>query len=218
MPAESLKNKKIRIKKTIDLLKRYYPKAHCALNYKNPFQLLIAVILSAQCTDKRVNQVTKTLFKKYRSIQAFAKSSKTELEKDIHSTGFFRSKADNIQKTCQKLITHFNKKIPKHLKDLISLPGVGRKTANAVLGAAFNIPSGVVVDTHVSRLSNRLNFTSSKSADKIEQDLIRCLDKKYWIYFSHALILHGRNICKARKPRCSVCFLSDLCPKKGVIV
>ena len=216
MLKESYKNKKKRIKKVVKLLKRYYPSVECALIYKNPLQLLIATMLSAQCTDKRVNAVTKTLFKKYRSVKDFAQSSLQELEKDIHPTGFFRSKADKIKSTCQKLINNFKGKIPANMEALVSLPGVGRKTANVVLGTAFNISSGVVVDTHVSRLSYRLNFTSFKDAVKIEQNLINLLPTSQWIYFSHALILHGRQICKARKPQCHVCFLSDLCPQKEV--
>ena len=217
MLKESLKDKKKRIQKIIRLLKRYYPSVQCALTHKNPLQLLIATILSAQCTDKRVNEVTKTLFKKYPSVRDFAKSSLQELEKDIRPTGFFRSKADKIKNTCKKLINNFNGKVPSNMEDLVSLPGVGRKTANVVLGTAFNIADGVVVDTHVSRLSYRLNFTSFKDAEKIEQNLIQLLPTSQWIYFSHALILHGRQVCKARKPQCHVCFLSDICPQKGVL-
>ncbi len=216
MSKESLENKKKRIKKMIKLLKRYYPSVQCALTNNNPLQLLISTILSAQCTDKRVNIVTKTLFKKYRSVRDFAKSSLQELEENIRSTGFFRSKADKIKNTCKKLIKDFNGKVPSNMEDLVSLPGVGRKTANVVLGTAFNISSGVVVDTHVSRLSYRLNFTSFKDAVKIEQNLIDLLPVSQWIYFSHALILHGRQVCKARKPQCHVCFLSELCPQTGV--
>ena len=218
MLKESHENKKKRIKKVIKLLKRYYPSVQCALIYKNPLQLLIATILSAQCTDKRVNTVTKTLFKKYRSVKDFAQSSLQELEQNIRSTGFFRSKADKIKNTCKQLIKDFNGKVPARMEDLVKLPGVGRKTANVVLGTAFNIPSGVVVDTHVSRLSYRLNFTSFKDAVKIEQNLIDLLPKSQWIYFSHALILHGRQVCKARRPQCQVCFLSDACPQKGVVI
>ena len=218
MLKESHENKKKRIKKVVKLLKRYYPSVQCALIYKNPVQLLIATILSAQCTDKRVNAVTKTLFKKYRSVKDFAQSSLQELEQDIRSTGFFRSKADKIKNTCKKLLKNFNGKVPACMEDLVQLPGVGRKTANVVLGTAFNIPSGVVVDTHISRLSYRLNFTSFKDAVKIEQNLIDLLPKSQWIYFSHALILHGRQVCKARKPQCQVCFLSDICPQKGVVI
>ncbi len=200
----------------INLLKKYRPTAHCALYHKNPVQLLVATILSAQCTDKRVNQVTKTLFKKYPSAAAFAKANLKELEKEIYSTGFFRSKAQNIKASCQKIQKDFKGQLPSSLEELLTLSGVGRKTANVILGTAFNISSGVVVDTHVKRLSNRLGFTHSKDPERIEKDLCNLLLKKDWIYFSHALILHGREVCKARVPRCSTCFLEELCPKKGV--
>ena len=213
---EFIINKKKRISKVVNLLKKYRPLAHCALYHKNPVQLLVATILSAQCTDKRVNQVTKTLFKKYSSAAAFAKANLKELEKAIYSTGFFRSKAQNIKASCQKIQKDFKGQMPSSLEDLLTLSGVGRKTANVVLGTAFNISSGVVVDTHVKRLSNRLGFTNSKDPERIEKDLCNLLLKKDWIYFSHALILHGREVCKARVPRCSTCFLEELCPKKGV--
>ena len=215
MKLESTLNKRKRIKKVVDLLKRYRPAAHCALYHKNPVQLLVATILSAQCTDKRVNQITKPLFKKYSSVRAFAKADLKELEKEIYSTGFFRSKAQNIKASCQKIQKKFNGKVPNNLKDLLSLSGVGRKTAHVILGTGFNISSGVVVDTHVKRLSYRLNFTSSKDPERIEKDLCNLLSKKDWIYFSHALILHGREVCKARVPRCNTCFLEGLCPKKA---
>ena len=194
------------------MLKKYHPNATCALNHKNPLQLLIATILSAQCTDKRVNEVTKTLFKKYPSARDFAEAPLEELQQCIHSTGFFRSKAKNIQAACLKILKSFKGKVPGNMRDLIQLDGVGRKTANVVLGTAFDLPSGVVVDTHVSRLSQRLGFTKSLQANKIEQDLIPLLPKKDWIYFSHALIRHGREVCKSQKPRCSTCFLQELCP------
>ena len=213
---EFIINKKKRISKVINLLKKYRPSAHCALYHKNPVQLLVATILSAQCTDKRVNQVTKTLFKKYSSSAAFAKANLKELEKAIYSTGFFRSKAQNIKASCQKIQKDFKGQLPSSLEDLLTLSGVGRKTANVILGTAFNISSGVVVDTHVKRLSNRLGFTSSRDPERIEKALCNLLLKKDWIYFSHALILHGREVCKARVPRCSTCFLEELCPKKGV--
>lgn len=216
MKKESALNKKKRIKKVVNLLRRYRPSAHCALYHKDPVQLLVATILSAQCTDKRVNQVTKTLFKKYPSVHAFAKADLKELEKEIYSTGFFRSKAQSIKNSCQKIQKDFNGKVPSCLEDLLTLSGVGRKTAHVILGTAFNISSGVVVDTHVKRLSNRLNFTHSKAPERIEKDLCNLLSKGDWIYFSHALILHGREICKARVPRCSTCFLEELCPKKGL--
>ena len=214
--SQSLKNKKQRIKQAVNLLKKYRALAHCALYHKTPIQLLVATILSAQCTDKRVNQVTKILFKKYPSAKAFAEANLKELEKEIYSTGFFRSKAQKIQSTCQKIQKEFKGKVPSRLEDLLTLPGVGRKTANVILGTAFHISSGVVVDTHVSRLSQRLGFTNSKNPVQIEKDLCYLLPKTEWIYFSHALILHGREVCKARIPRCNTCFLEECCPKKGI--
>ncbi len=198
------------------LLKRYRPRAECALSHKNPVQLMVATVLSAQCTDKRVNEVTKSLFKKYPTARAFAGADLKMLEKEIYSTGFFRSKAQNIQKACQKIQRDFKGKLPSRLSDLLTLPGVGRKTAHVIMGTAFNIPSGVVVDTHVRRLSYRLGWTLSKEPGKIEQDLSCLVPKGDWIYVSHALIWHGREVCKARRPRCGTCFLQELCPKKGV--
>lgn len=213
---ESLQSKKQRMKFTVRLLKRYLPQAECALYHKNPLQLLVATILSAQCTDKRVNQLTKTLFKKYPTAKAFAKMPLKTLEKEIYSTGFYRMKAKNIQSACQKIQKEFKGQVPNRLKDLLTLPGVGRKTAHVILGTAFRISSGVVVDTHVRRLSNRLSFTNSQDPEKIEKDLCNLLPKTNWIYFSHALILHGRKLCKARVPKCHICFLQELCPKSGV--
>lgn len=213
---ENITAKKKRIKKAVDLLKKYRPSAHCALSHKNPVQLMVATILSAQCTDKRVNQVTKTLFKKYPTAKKFAEAHLKELEKEIYSTGFFRSKAQNIKRACQKIQKEFKGNVPNRLEDLLTLPGVGRKTTHVILGTAFNISSGVVVDTHIRRLSNRLNFTNSEDPTKIEKDLCNLLPKTNWIYFSHALILHGREVCKSRIPRCNTCFLEELCPRKGV--
>ena len=213
---ESFTNKKKRIQKVVSLLRRYRPSVKTALNHKNPLQLLIATILSAQCTDKRVNEVTKILFKKYKTVDAFSKVPIRKLEQDIHSTGFFRSKAKNIKSACQKIKEEFHGKVPENLKDLVSLPGVGRKTAHVVMGTAFNIPSGVVVDTHVTRLSNRLDFANSKDAVQIEKNLAELLPQSDWIYFSHALIWHGREVCKARRPQCRTCFLEELCPRRGV--
>lgn len=217
MPKETLKSKKQRIRKAVVLLKKYRPKADCALYHKNPVQLLVATVLSAQCTDKRVNQVTKTLFKKYPTAKAFSEANLKELEKEIYSTGFFRSKAQKIKTACEKIQKEFKGKVPNRLEDLLTLSGVGRKTAHVILGTAFQISSGVVVDTHVRRLSNRLNFTNSEDPEKIEKDLCDLLPSSDWIYFSHALILHGREVCKARVPRCKTCFLEELCPKKGVV-
>ncbi len=198
----------------IHLLNKYYPNPKCALNYSSPGELLIATILSAQCTDERVNMVTKPLFKKYPSMQHFAKAKPSELEKDIHSTGFYKNKARNIISCAQDLVDKFDGEVPKDLNALVALAGVGRKTANVVLGNAFGIASGVVVDTHVARVSRRLGITNEKTAEKIEQDLNRKIAQKHWIQFSHWLILHGRQVCKARKPACMTCFLDDLCPKR----
>ena len=216
MSSESLKSKKKRRKQVISLLKKYYPKAICALNHSSPIQLLIATVLSAQCTDVRVNQVTKQLFKKYSSVADLANIDLKTLEKLIYSTGFFRSKARNIQSACQKIQKDFKGQVPNKLKDLLTLPGVGRKTAHVILGTAFQISSGIVVDTHVTRLSYRLGFTKAKNPLKIEQDLIHLVPRSNWIYFSHALILHGREVCKARVPRCHICCLAEICPKKDV--
>ena len=211
-----LQNKKQRIKKTLVLLKRYRPLAECALYHQSPLQLLVATILSAQCTDKRVNEVTKNLFKKYPLAGDFANANLKELEQAIYSTGFFRSKARNIKLACQKIQKDFKGQVPDNLQDLLSLPGVGRKTAHVIMGTAFRIPSGVVVDTHVKRLSYRLAWTQFKDPVQIEHALCELLPKGDWIYTSHALIWHGREVCRARSPRCSACFLQDLCPKKGV--
>ena len=198
----------------IRLLNKYYPNPQCALNYSSPGELLIATILSAQCTDERVNAVTKKLFIKYPTMQAFAKAKQSELEKDIHSTGFYKNKARNIISCAKTLVDQYDGEVPQSLDALVALAGVGRKTANVVLGNAFNIASGVVVDTHVTRLSHRLNLTQAKTAEKIEQDLNKIVPKKHWIRFSHWLILHGRQVCKARKPACMTCFLDDMCPKR----
>ena len=216
MGIEGFKQKKQRLGQVLSLLKKRYPRAECALHYDTPLQLLVATILSAQCTDKRVNQVTTWLFKKYPSSQAFAKAVLKKLEQDIYSTGFYHSKAKNIKGACQKIEKQFQGQVPTTLDALLTLPGVGRKTAHVILGTAFGISSGVVVDTHVKRLSNRLNFVKSKDPKKIELSLCQLLPKKDWIYFSHALIWHGRGLCKARRPLCHECFLSALCPKKGV--
>jgi endonuclease-3 len=205
-------DKKKRAREIIRRLKKTYPKAHCALNHSNAFELLIATILSAQCTDQRVNIVTADLFRKYRGPEDYLKVSQAELEKDIHSTGFFRNKAKNIQATCRKILDDFGGQVPETMEELLTLPGVARKTANVVLGNAFGIASGIVVDTHVARLSLRLGLTKNEAAEKIEKDLIELVPKKDWIMFSHWLIFHGRQICQARKPRCRECVLADICP------
>ena len=197
---------------TIARLKSEYPGAKTALDWKNPLELLVATILSAQTTDVRVNAVTPILFAKYPSAADYAAADPTELEEDIRSTGFFRNKAKSLRGMARALVDDHGGKVPRTMEDLVALPGVGRKTANVVLGNAFSIDEGVVVDTHVRRLSNRLGFTTHNDPEKIERDLIQTVPKRDWTVFSHLLILHGRSVCKARKPVCSDCVVNDLCP------
>ena len=204
--------KQRRTAEIIKRLKKAYPDAHCALNHSSAFELLIATILSAQCTDERVNIVTADLFRKYRGPEDYLKVDQTELEKDIHSTGFFRNKSKNIQGACRRLIDEFGGAIPQTMDEILTLPGVARKTANVVLGNAFGIASGVVVDTHVARLSQRLGLTTNENAEKIENDLFQLVPKRNWIMFPHWLITHGRQICMARKPKCRQCVLANICP------
>lgn len=215
MPVVALPSKK-RVSQVVAGLKREYPVADCALVHDTPFQLLIATILSAQCTDERVNIVTKALFASYPTPELLAAVPLKKLEKLVQSTGFFRNKAKNIHECCVKLVAEHGGEVPRDLDQLVRLPGVGRKTANVVLGTAFGIPSGVVVDTHVTRLSQRLGLTEHEDAVKIERDLIEQLPQEEWIAFSHRLIWHGRRICKARKPLCGECVLNKICPKIGV--
>lgn len=196
----------------IKRLKKEYPDPAVALQYKTPFELLVAVILSAQCTDIRVNMVTETLFEKYRKPEDYLAVSQEELENDIRSTGFYRSKAKNIRAMCGEIINKHGGEVPASMDELVKLPGVGRKTANCVLGEAYNIPSGVVVDTHVIRLTNRLGLTKLKDAVRIEKELMEQVPEKHWISFGNWLIHHGRQVCHARKPRCPSCVLADLCP------
>ncbi|MFZ1701136.1 MAG: endonuclease III [Pyrinomonadaceae bacterium] len=205
-------DRKARTAEVIKRLKKAYPDAHCALVHTNAFELLIATILSAQCTDARVNIVTADLFRKYRGPADFLAVDQKELEKDIHSTGFFRNKAKNIQAACRRIIEVYGGNVPQTMDDLLTLGGVARKTANVVLGNAFGIASGVVVDTHVSRISQRLDLTDSKTPEKIEQDLAALVPKKQWIMFPHWMIHHGRQICDARKPKCGECVLANQCP------
>jgi endonuclease-3 len=209
-----IEDRQARAAEVIKRLKKAYPDAHCALNHTTPFELLIATILSAQCTDERVNIVTADLFRKYRGPAAFLEVSQEELEKDIHSTGFFRNKAKNIQAACRRLIDEYGGEIPQTMDELLTLGGVARKTANVVLGNAFGIASGVVVDTHVSRLSQRLGLTANESPEKIERDLAELVPKKNWVMFPHWLIYHGRQVCNARKPKCGECVLADICPSR----
>lgn len=212
---------KERTRKIIRLLKRAYPDAKCSLNHSNAFELLIATILSAQCTDARVNMVTQDLFRKYRKPQDYLNVSDRELQEDIRTTGFFRNKTKSIQGTAKVLTEQYGGKVPATIEQLLELPGVARKTANVVLGNAFGINSGVVVDTHVTRLSRRLGLTAQKDAVKIENDLIPIVPKKDWVIFSHLLIAHGRAVCKARNPLCAECVVEKLCPssylKTGVM-
>jgi endonuclease-3 len=203
---------KQRVRKIIGLLKRAYPDAKCSLNHANAFELLIATILSAQCTDVRVNIVTQDLFRKYRKPEDYLKVAAKELEHDIRTTGFFRNKTKSIQGTAKVLTEQYGGKVPETIEELLELPGVARKTANVVLGNAFGITSGVVVDTHVTRLSHRLGLSRQKTAEKIEQDLIAMVPKKDWVIFPHLLIAHGRAICKARNPLCAECAVEKLCP------
>jgi endonuclease-3 len=209
---EKLADLKLRTRKIIRLLKRTYPDAKCSLNHSNAFELLIATILSAQCTDARVNVVTQDLFRKYRKPEDYLKVSEKELQQDIRTTGFFRNKTKSIQGTARALTEQYRGKVPQTMDQLLELPGVARKTANVVLGNAFGKNSGVVVDTHVTRLSHRLGLTQQKTAEKIELDLIAIVPKKDWVIFSHLLIAHGRAICKARNPLCAECVVERLCP------
>ncbi len=197
-------------------LNRTYPEVECALAYQTPLQLLVATILSAQCTDERVNMVTRDLFKKHPTASDLAALSQAEMERLIKSTGFFRNKAKNIRACCETLVRHHGGDVPRDLDQLVQLPGVGRKTANVVLGTAFGMATGVVVDTHVSRLSQRLGMTVRQDPVRIEQDLMAQVPRKEWIGFSHRLIHHGRQVCKARRPLCDQCSLADVCPKRGV--
>jgi len=197
-------------------LGRAYPDASCSLDFASPFQLLVATILSAQCTDKRVNAVTGALFRRWSTPAALAAARPSELERVIRSTGFFRAKARSIIGCCRALEERHGGQVPRTLEELVRLPGVGRKTANVVLGSAFGLPSGVVVDTHVGRLARRLGLTRQHDAVRAERDLAAVLARRHWIAFSHRLIAHGRAVCAARRPRCDDCPLADLCPRVGV--
>ena len=209
---ESFEELKARTRDIIRRLKRAYPDAKCSLNHSNPFELLIATILSAQCTDDRVNIVTADLFRKYTKPEDYLKVSPRELEKDIQSTGFFRNKTKSIQGTSKVLTEEYGGQVPHTMDELLELPGVARKTANVVLGNAFGIKAGVVVDTHVTRLSHRLALTQEKTAEKIEQQLIPIVPRKDWVIFPHLMIWHGRKICKARNPLCAECVVEKQCP------
>jgi endonuclease III len=197
-------------------LSKAFPDATCSLSFPSPLELLVATILSAQCTDKRVNQVTKTLFRKYPTAAHYAQAKLAELERDIQSTGFFRNKAKSIQNCCRTLLERYNGEVPKDIDQLVELPGIGRKTANVVLGTAYGIAAGVVVDTHVLRISRRLGLTAQKTPEKIESDLMALFAQKEWISLSHRLIQHGRRCCTARSPKCDQCPLESVCPRIGV--
>jgi endonuclease-3 len=198
--------------KVIKLLEKEHPDAKIALHYTNPLELLIATILSAQCTDTRVNIVTESLFKKYRTVKDYAEADLEELEQDIRSTGFYRNKARNIKKCCQMLVDEFDSQVPGTMEEMLQLPGVARKTANIVLSHAFGIVEGIAVDTHVRRVAKRLGLTENEDADKIEQDLMKIIPKRLWMRISDLLIFHGRRICVAKHPKCGVCMLNKICP------
>lgn len=210
--SKAIEERRRRVAKILPILKKTYPAARCSLDHHNALELLVATILSAQCTDERVNIVTKTLFKKYRSAADYAKAPEVELEKDIQSTGFFRNKAKSLRGMGKALVEMHGGKVPATMEELTHLPGVGRKTANVVLGNAFNQNIGVVVDTHVARLSNRLGLTKHADPVKIEQDLMEVIPREEWTLWSHLLIHHGREICKARKPECERCPILAYCP------
>jgi endonuclease-3 len=221
MTKASIEELKARVRKVIRSLKRAYPDARCSLNHSNAFELLIATILSAQCTDARVNIVTQDLFRKYRKPEDYLKVSPKELQRDIRTTGFFRNKTTSIQGAAKVLHEQYGDEVPQTMDELLELPGVARKTANVVLGNAFGLSAGVVVDTHVTRLSHRLDLSRQKTAEKIEQDLIAIVPKKEWVMFPHLFIAHGRATCKARNPLCAECAVEKLCPssylKTGVM-
>ena len=203
---------KQRAREIVRRLKREYPDARCSLDHTTPLELLVATILSAQCTDERVNLVTAELFRKYSRAADYFNVAQGELEQDIRSTGFFRNKAKAIQGACRLIVEKHGGRVPDNLDDLLALPGVARKTANVVLGNAFNVTNGVVVDTHVARLSERLGLSAEKQPEKIERDLMELIPRKDWILFAHLLIAHGRKVCKARTPLCAECAVERLCP------
>ncbi len=212
MARETIAEKKARVRRIIRLLKKHYPDARCSLDFKTVHQLMVATILSAQCTDERVNMTTPALFRKYRNVKAFAEADLAELERMIYATGFYSNKAKAIKASAQQLVERFNGKVPRTLEELVSLKGVGRKTASVILGAGYGLAEGIVVDTHVGRISRLLGLTGEKDPVKIERDLMKVIPKKDWIDWSHLLIYHGRALCVARRPKCSECFLCQLCP------
>jgi endonuclease-3 len=212
MPLKIEIDEKARVSMIIDLLEKAHLDAKIALNYTNPLELLVATILSAQCTDARVNKVTQTLFKKYTKAEDYANADLEELEEEIRPTGFYRNKAKNIKRCCQILVERFNSRVPRTMSEMLELPGVARKTANIVLSNAYNVIEGIAVDTHVRRVAWRLGLTDNEDADKIEQDLMRKIPKDKWQRITDLLISHGRRICVARKPKCEICVLNQICP------
>ncbi len=214
--AETAAQRKARIRRIIARLEQAYPGATCALDHRNPLELLVATILSAQCTDVRVNMVTPALFAKYGSAAEYAAANPSVLQQEIQSTGFFRNKTRSILGMAQALVERHGGRVPDTMEELVTLPGVGRKTANVVLGTAFGKNEGVVVDTHVQRLSTLLKLTKQKTAEKIERDLMALVPRTQWTWFSHTLILHGRRVCIARRPKCEACVINRLCPSSRV--
>ena len=216
MSAESTTAQRNRSSAILQRLRKAYPDARCALDHENPLQLLVATILSAQCTDARVNRVTPALFERYPTVEDYADSDRDELEQRVHSTGFYRNKAKAIHGAAAKIVSDYGGIVPQTMDELLTLPGVARKTANAVLGNAFGIASGVVVDTHVFRLSHRMGLVEAKTAEKVEAKLIELVPRAEWIDTSHLMIHHGRAVCPARAPQCDACLVEALCPKLGV--
>lgn len=212
MARESKGDRLERVRRVIRLLKKHYPDARCSLDFSNVHQLMVATILSAQCTDERVNKVTVTLFKKYRSIDDFANADLAELSRDIFATGFHNSKAKSILNSARMLLDKHSGKIPRTLKELVALPGVGRKTGSVILGVGFGLAEGIVVDTHVGRISRRLKFTAKSDPVHVERELMPIVPEKDWIAYSHLMIFHGRALCESRQPKCGQCFLKKLCP------
>ena len=212
MESETIPEKKARLTKIIELLEEEYPKVKTALHYSSPLEILVATILSAQCTDKRVNIVTQSLFKKYRTVEDYANADLVELEQDIRSTGFYRNKAKNIKNAARMLVEKFGSQVPQTMEELIELPGVARKTANIVLSNAYGVIVGIAVDTHVRRLSKLLGLTENTNPDKIEKDLMQMVPESHWKSITNLLISHGRAVCVARRPKCSVCSLNKICP------
>ena len=207
-----LRDNQAKVLKIIELLEKEHPNAKIALHYTNPLELLVATIISAQCTDERVNIVTETLFKKYRTAKDYANVNAKKLEEDIRSTGFYRNKARNIKKCCQMLVERFDSQVPRTMEEMLELPGVARKTANIVLSNAFGVIEGIAVDTHVRRLAKRLGLTEHEDPNKIEESLMEIVPKDYWMKITDLLIFHGRRVCIAKKPKCGICILNKICP------